>query len=295
MKIVLGIISITRMEILDNWFSIALQPSRDFKDNFDEFRDIVQNKYIKRKMFLGARYCFEQKGENADDIGIGYHVHILASCRYGLAKTQIIKDTKSTFNKFLKGEFPAAFCEVEYIRTLGHFQNVFDYMSDIKIDKNKSPASIVDRLFRKQFNLDDIYEINFKLPKNKLIENLTLPKNKLIEELTTTDATLLNSEDNRISYIYLIREREFINKNEQVYKIGRTTQEKGLTIERFKAYKKGSEIIFLKSVENTHVNTIENIIKKIFNEKFKKHNDGTEYFIGSPDEMCKIIFNECVV
>lgn len=106
---------------------------------------------------------------------------------------------------------------------------------------------------------------------------------------------LINDEDNRISYIYLIREREFINKNEQVYKVGRTTQERGLTIKRFTAYKKGSEIIFLKSVCTTQVNSIENVIKKLFNEKFKKHNDGTEYFIGYPNEMCKIIFNECVV
>ena len=42
---------------------------------------------------------------------------------------------------------------------------------------------------------------------------------------------------------------------------------------------------------NTKVNTIESEIKQIFNKKFKKHNDGTEYFIGAPDEMCKYIMN----
>ena len=135
------------------------------------------------------------------------------------------------------------------------------------------------------------YATTDKLP--KIILNNNSENKKCIEKLP--ELNLVNDEDNRISYIYLIREREFINKNEQVYKVGRTTQKRGLTIERFRAYKKGSEIIFLKSVENTRVNTIENVIKKIFNEKFKKHNDGTEYFIGSPDEMCKIIFKECVV
>lgn len=130
-----------------------------------------------------------------------------------------------------------------------------------------------------------------KLP--QIILNNNSENKKYIEK--SPGLNLVNDEDNRISYIYLIREREFINKNEPVYKVGRTTQERGLTIERFKAYKKGSEIIFLKSVCTTKVNSMENVIKTLFNEKFKKHNDGTEYFIGSPDEMCKIIFNECVV
>jgi hypothetical protein len=140
------------------------------------------------------------------------------------------------------------------------------------------------------------YATTDKLP--KLVNKFYYDKKECAEETNITiteEEQIICDEENCISYIYLIREREFINKNEQVYKVGRTTQERGLIIKRFKAYKKGSEIIFLKSVENTQVNTIENVVKKIFNEKFKKHNDGTEYFIGSPDEMCKIIFNECVV
>ena len=80
------------------------------------------------------------------------------------------------------------------------------------------------------------YSTTDKLP--KLVNNFYYDKKECAEETNITiteEEQIICDEENCISYIYLIREREFINKNEQVYKVGRTTQERGLTIYRFKA------------------------------------------------------------
>jgi hypothetical protein len=84
---------------------------------------------------------------------------------------------------------------------------------------------------------------------------------------------------------YLLREREFIKLNEQVYKIGRTNQQ---FLTRMNGYPKGSQVVFMSLVSNCY--TLEETIKKIFTQKFIKRKDiGNEYFEGDVNEMLKII------
>lgn len=80
---------------------------------------------------------------------------------------------------------------------------------------------------------------------------------------------------------YIIREREFIKTNEDIYKIGKTEQ---MQNRRFNQYPKGSEILLVICVNDCHV--FENKIKKIFNEKFIKRPDiGIEYYQGNINVM----------
>jgi hypothetical protein len=87
-------------------------------------------------------------------------------------------------------------------------------------------------------------------------------------------------------YIYLLREREFINNNQDVYKIGRTHQE--LT-KRFNKYPKGSQLIL-------HIACLDSIkaegeLLKKFRAKFIQRTDiGSEYFEGSVEEMKDLIY-----
>ena len=89
------------------------------------------------------------------------------------------------------------------------------------------------------------------------------------------------------NYCYVIQEREFINLNQNIFKIGKTTQE-GLT--RFKQYSKGSKLILFIEVYNCH--EFENDIKKLFNKKFKQMKCyGTEYYEGNKNDMIKEFIN----
>jgi hypothetical protein len=93
----------------------------------------------------------------------------------------------------------------------------------------------------------------------------------------------------RPSIIYLIRTREYIDKNEHIYKIGRTTQQAN---KRLASYSKGSELHFAISVL-CNVVSLETSLKQIFIENFDQClNIGTEYFKGDPRKMIKIIYDE---
>ena len=95
--------------------------------------------------------------------------------------------------------------------------------------------------------------------------------------------------NNQVSYIYLIQERENFEKDNNVFKYGRTSQEPNNKINRLQNYKKGSKILLVMECENEKVKSIEKNIKVIFDSKFKKHSDGYEHYIGDKDEMKKII------
>lgn len=140
-----------------NFLFITLRPSDEHKERFSEFRHIVEKDYLKRRMFINGTYCWEQKGENEADLGKGYHIHILALCRAGLMKTQCIKDTKSTFKKFLKGDVPEAFVEVKYVRDTDDYKKIETYMKGFKADEEKQNAVSLDPLFRKSYGLAELY------------------------------------------------------------------------------------------------------------------------------------------
>lgn len=86
-------------------------------------------------------------------------------------------------------------------------------------------------------------------------------------------------------YIYLIKEREFIKTCENVYKIGKTTQE---TLGRYKQYPKGSELLIHIKCHDCHL--IEKQLISLFKTKYKQRKDvGREYFEGDHINMIKCI------
>ena len=78
-----------------------------------------------------------------------------------------------------------------------------------------------------------------------------------------------------IGYIYLLREREYIYRKLEVYKVGRSAQEYS---ERIKDYPKGSEVKLLTRCNN-NIETEKKIID-LFKTNFKKFPDGNERFEG---------------
>lgn len=106
--------------------------------------------------------------------------------------------------------------------------------------------------------------------------------------------TSSSNEENKnkmVGYIYLIREREFLEKDLPIYKVGMTIQTPNNQIERLKAYKKGSCIEISRKVDESRTREIESMIKTEFNACFEKHADGLEYFKGDVNHMLRIINN----
>ena len=79
------------------------------------------------------------------------------------------------------------------------------------------------------------------------------------------------------AYIYLVRMAD------GVYKVGRTEQDFGLDLKRFKSYPRDATVIFVRSCSELDVNRYETQVLKKFRTEFGKHPRGAEYFIGGKE------------
>jgi hypothetical protein len=87
------------------------------------------------------------------------------------------------------------------------------------------------------------------------------------------------------NYIYLLKEREFVNSKMSIYKVGKSKQE---NTKRFKQYPKGS-ILCYQRICNDCDKMEKEIIKK-FKIEFNQAKDiGNEYFEGDVNKMINII------
>ena len=88
-------------------------------------------------------------------------------------------------------------------------------------------------------------------------------------------------------YVYIIREREFLDSCRNVYKIGKTQQD---GLKRFEKYPKGSELILHSKCENCTVT--EQKILSVFRSKYIARTDiGAEYFEGPVYDMLEDFYS----
>ena len=93
--------------------------------------------------------------------------------------------------------------------------------------------------------------------------------------------------NNEINYIYLIKLREFVKSNENIYKIGRTSK---INYTRFKQYPKDSILLFQMICNDCK--KMEKQLIVLFKHKFiQKKEIGTEYFQGDYISMITDIAN----
>jgi len=120
---------------------------------------------------------------------------------------------------------------------------------------------------------------------SSMYHNLTPPK-KLYKDIIVIHDKSHTMTNNRPGYIYIIQEREFVNTNENVYKIGRTEN----IIRRFSDYPKGSKLFLSFLVSDMY--EIENEIKEQLCKTIKCRRDiGTEYYEGEINEVTKEVLS----
>ena len=93
---------------------------------------------------------------------------------------------------------------------------------------------------------------------------------------------------NKLNYIYLLQTRESSERNDHIFKLGRTTKTQ---FERFNQYPKGS-ILYLQ-IKCIDCVSVETHLLKVFKDTFEKCDRcniyGSEYFKGDPSVMINII------
>lgn len=130
-------------------FFITIRPDTT-KTKFHDFYNLVRN-YIERKMFINYKLSFEQKGTCEEDLGKGFHVHIVAetTCR---SKGEVLRNTISTF-----GKCTAANCiQVDVCKNPE--ETVQKYLIDYESkDNHKIETKEWDARWRTNECLDNIY------------------------------------------------------------------------------------------------------------------------------------------
>jgi hypothetical protein len=107
-----------------------------------------------------------------------------------------------------------------------------------------------------------------------------------IQKKSIRPEILTNNEE--YHYVYLVRPKENVAHNENVYKIGKTKlKNPDINISRLTSYGKGTELVHISQCNNSDI--LEREIIEEFNKKFAKHTFGTEYYVGNKHEMMKII------
>ena len=103
--------------------------------------------------------------------------------------------------------------------------------------------------------------------------------------------TYCNTVVIKFNYIYLMIEREFIELNRNIFKLGKTKQESN---KRLSAYPKGSHLMF--HMACIDCDKVEKILLNIFSRLFIPMKEyGNEYFQGNHYEMIKIIYNTILI
>lgn len=138
------------------WF-ITIRPN-DSNCTFIDFKNKFEN-FINRSCFISYTYSYEQKGTTENDIGKGFHVHLVADMRQR-SKAEVLRDIKSSWNSWIKKGWIAENC-IQVIPTKNPNTIIDDYLIEYKSDDNhKACTKEMDIKWRKANGLKNIYNNN---------------------------------------------------------------------------------------------------------------------------------------
>ncbi len=135
---------------------ITINPRSDVK--LETFRDKV-DKFVNRNMFTEYRYVFEQRSETEDEMGKGFHAHILLKRNLDYKPSKIVVNTKNTFKGITQVDNP----QILNIQTIGadFAKDKDEYITGVKTGVGKDKKQEIDILWRKAENIESVYGKEF--------------------------------------------------------------------------------------------------------------------------------------
>lgn len=139
-------------EIKTKVFMITIRP----KDNmvaFETFKADVEL-FISELPFKEVEYCYEQKGESLEELGKGFHTHIVFSTdKVNYWQSHILRDAKKKKYGFLK--YTKANC-IQVDKVICE-KRAREYIRGIKNDEEKELSCQFDEVWRKQLEMVTIF------------------------------------------------------------------------------------------------------------------------------------------
>lgn len=163
-----------RLGTLWLWITVSPNPSVKFLD-FKKKIDQTAN----RKMFSNFYYTFEQRASTIQELGKGFHSHMLLKRDMKYKQNKVIKNLKNSFKNITNTDnhqiFNFHWCPEEYLT------DKIEYMSGTKTGKDKDKKQLMDIVFRQKNNLKEYYKCQ-----DEKIKSLTTQKD-LIDVNTNAD------------------------------------------------------------------------------------------------------------
>ena len=133
------------------WWMVTIRPKYE-DTSFDVFKEHVEF-YVSELPYINLEYVFEQKGESLEDLGKGFHTHIIFSTeKVNYWQSHILRDIKRKKYKFL--EYTKANCiQVDSVVCL---QRAQEYIRGIKNDDNKELSCSMDAEWRNSLGIVSI-------------------------------------------------------------------------------------------------------------------------------------------
>ena len=218
---------------------------------------------------------------------------------------KIINETKSSCIKCTK-EFTTKYSLARHINEnrCRIIKEKIKEISKYNINfKNECKQQKKEKKLKQLVNLEQLdnleKQIETKIIETKIIENLQIQIKLQEQELQvlrqikhqkyaqTNTLPIENKDKFTTNFIYLIIEKEYITNNEDIFKIGKTTQKR---LKRFDKYKSGSILLSYNRCTDCHKSEKE--IIKFFKIKYKQRLDiGLEYFEGNHEDMINDIYS----
>lgn len=134
---------------------ITINPNTE-KIDLKKFRILI-DKTMHWKMFDTVHWVFEQRGQNADELGKGFHMHAVAT----LSGKYQNKDVKRDLKRLLRKEKNPVCAhdkhiDVKTLKTERDYNNALNYIKGKK-SKNKEDKCLMDIEWREIEEIDEIY------------------------------------------------------------------------------------------------------------------------------------------
>lgn len=120
--------------------------------DFDVFKDKV-TRLVKRPFLIDPIYAFEQRGKTMDEIGKGYHIHIISKKKKYTSPAELKKNIFSQFKDILGNvkHIDIRVCPSDW------YDDKIQYLKGIKWDDDKSASCDLNRVWRENLKLKTFY------------------------------------------------------------------------------------------------------------------------------------------
>lgn len=138
----------------NGWMFITINPKPDI--TFEFFFKLTQ-RLAKRKMWVTSTYAFEQRGSTDADAGKGFHVHMLCKRNLNYKPTHCKRNVQAGCKKLVASEKNNHLLNIQICGD-DFAKDKLEYFTGIKKGTGKDLKQKIDKIWRKQIHIQEVYE-----------------------------------------------------------------------------------------------------------------------------------------